>query len=121
MLGALAAAMVVVGLGVLVFLLRAGASVGRLEVVTGPTAGTVLKLHSGKTRIGACDDNDLVIDTSTISRYHAEIVAQGRKVEIEDLHSTNGTFVNGGAVQRRQPLRPGDRIVIADVELRFER
>ena len=121
MIGALAAAVVVVGLGALVFLLRAGASVGRLEVVTGPTAGTVLKLHAGKTRIGACDDNDLVIDTSTISRYHAEIVARGRKVEIEDLHSTNGTFVNGGAVQRRQPIRPGDRIAIADVELRFER
>jgi Mg-chelatase subunit ChlD len=121
MVGALAAAMVLVGIGVLVYLLRAGASVGRLEVVSGPAAGTVLKLHAGKTRIGACDDNDLVIDSSTISRYHAEIIAQGRKVEIEDLHSTNGTFVNGGAVQRRQPLRPGDRIAIADVELRFER
>lgn len=121
MIGALAAAVVVVGLGALVFLLRAGASVGRLEIVTGPGAGTVLKLRPGKTRIGACDDNELVIDTSTVSRYHAEIIAQGRKVEIEDLHSTNGTFVNGGAVQRRQAIRPGDRIVIADVELRFER
>ena len=121
MIGALAAAFVLVGVGVLLYLLRAGASVGRLEVVSGPTAGTVVKLHAGKTRIGACEDNDLVIDTSTISRYHAEIVAQGRKVEIEDLHSTNGTFVNGGAVQRRQPIRPGDRIAIADVELRFER
>ncbi len=121
MLGALGAAMVVVGLGVFVFLLRSGASVGRLEIVNGPTAGTVVKLHAGKTRIGACEDNDVVIDSSTISRYHAEIIAQGRKIEIEDLHSTNGTFVNGGAVARRQAIRPGDRIAIADVELRFER
>ncbi len=121
MIGALGGAVALVGVGVLIFLLRSGASVGRLEVVSGPTAGTVLKLHAGKTRIGACDDNDLVIDTTTISRYHAEITAQGRKVEIEDLHSTNGTFVNGGAVQRRQAIRPGDRIAIADVELRFER
>jgi len=121
MIGALAAAIVLVGVGVFLFLLRAGASVGRLEVVSGPRAGTIVKLHAGKTRIGACEDNDLVLDASTISRYHAEIVAQGRKVEIEDLHSTNGTFVNGGAVQRRQPIRPGDRIAIADVELRFDR
>jgi Mg-chelatase subunit ChlD len=121
MIGALAGAVALVGVGVLIFLLRAGASVGRLEVVSGPTAGTIVKLHTGKTRIGACEDNDLVLDTTTISRYHAEIIAQGRKVEIEDLHSTNGTFVNGGAVQRRQQIRSGDRIAIADVELRFER
>ena len=121
MIGALAAAVAAVGAGVFFFLLWARASVGRLEVVSGPTAGTIVKLHAGKTRIGACEDNDLVIDTATISRYHAEIIAQGRKVEIEDLHSTNGTFVNGGAVQRRQAIRPGDLIAVADVELRFER
>jgi pSer/pThr/pTyr-binding forkhead associated (FHA) protein len=121
MLGALAAAAAIAGLGTLVFLWRARASAGRLEVVSGANAGAVVTLRAGRTRLGACDDNDLILSDTTISRYHAEILVDGRRIEIEDLHSTNGTFVNGGPVQRRQRIRPGDRIALADVELRFER
>jgi len=121
MLGALAAAAVLAGLGALVFLWRSRASAGRLEVVSGANAGAVVTLRAGKTRLGACEDNDLILTDTTVSRYHAEILVDGRRIEIEDLHSTNGTFVNGGPVQRRQRIRPGDRIALADVELRFER
>jgi len=121
MLGALAAAAALAGLGALLFQWRARASAGRLEVVSGANAGAVVMLRAGKTRLGACEDNDLILTDTTVSRYHAEILVDGRRIEIEDLHSTNGTFVNGGPVQRRQRIRPGDRIALADVELRFER
>ena len=47
-------------------------------------------------------------------------VARGKRVEIQDLHSTNGTLVNGSSV-RTSPLQPGDKIRIGRVELVFER
>jgi VWFA-related protein len=121
MLGALLGAAALAGLGALLFRLRSNASAGRLEVVNGANAGAVVTLRAGKTRLGASEDNDLIVTDTTVSRYHAEIRVEGRRIEIEDLHSTNGTFVNGGPVSRRQQIRPGDRIALADVELRFER
>lgn len=121
MLAALGVAALVVALGALVFSWWRSASLGRLEVMSGQSKGTTFPLRPGRTRIGANEDNDLTLPTDTVSRYHAEIIARGRRVEIEDLRSKNGTFVNGGAIDRRHRLRPGDRIRIADVELRFER
>jgi len=99
------------------FLMQKLRSGGRLVFEDG---GTVVPLRYGQTRIGARPDNDVVIESSTVSRYHAEIRVQGRKVEIEDLRSRNGTQVNGEPVKRRL-LRDGDRIMLADVEMRYER
>jgi VWFA-related protein len=101
-------------------LLTRGRSAGRLVFVGGPRAGEDVPLTGGKTRIGALPDNDVVIPTDTISRYHAAIHVKGRRAEIEDLNSRNGTFVNGTAV-RTAPLQPGDKIRLADVDLVYER
>lgn len=104
----------------LVWLVRRARSAGRLVFVAGPKAGQSVALKRGTLRIGALPDNDIVIPHSTVSRYHAEVHVKGRKVEVEDLRSNNGTLVNGAAIQR-SPVRPGDRITIADVDLVFER
>jgi VWFA-related protein len=104
----------------LFLVLRARAPAGRVAIVSGAKAGTVYDLPSGRTRIGAVDDNDIVLASATVSRYHAEITARGRRVSIVDLQSRNGTRVNGQVV-RESPLRAGDRIAIADVELIYER
>jgi VWFA-related protein len=93
---------------------------GHLVFVDGPQSGHVVQLRAGRLRIGSRGDNDLVIDLPQVSRCHAEVNVRGRAVEIEDLHSRNGTQVNGAPV-KRSPLRPGDRITIADVGLRYER
>jgi VWFA-related protein len=97
-------------------------SVGQLVFVDGPRNGEIFRLKPGRVRIGAIDANDLVIPTMTVSRYHAEVhVARGR-VEIRDLHSENGTLINGNRVESVPiPLHPGDRIRIADVDLVYER
>jgi VWFA-related protein len=108
------------GVAALVVALRARRSLGRLSVVSGAKAGMVYDLPAGRTRIGALDDNDVVLLSSRVSRYHAEITAHGRRISIADLRSKNGTRVNGQVVQE-SPLRPGDRIAIADVELVYER
>ena len=97
-------------------------SAGRLVFVDGPRNGEVHALRRGRLRIGAIDANDIVIPSMAVSRYHAELHVRGRKVEIVDLHSANGTHINGNRVERAAlPLRPGDRIRIADVELVYER
>jgi pSer/pThr/pTyr-binding forkhead associated (FHA) protein len=76
-------------------------------------------LKGGRNRIGALEDNDIVLPSTTVSRYHAEIVARGRQVQISDLRSKNGTRVNGQPIQQ-SPLAPGDRISIADIELVYD-
>lgn len=111
---------VLLALGLLVLALRARAPAGRVAVVSGAKAGTVYDLPAGRTRIGAVEDNDIVLVSPTVSRYHAEITARGRRVSIVDLQSRNGTRVNGQTI-RESPLRAGDRIAIADVELIYER
>jgi VWFA-related protein len=102
-----------------VLALRARRPGGRIAIVTGAKAGTVYDLPPGRTRIGALDDNDIVLQSNAVSRYHAEITTRGRRASIADLRSKNGTRVNGQVIQE-SPLRPGDRIAIADVELIYD-
>jgi VWFA-related protein len=116
----LAALGVLLAAAALLLALRARRPAGRIAVVSGAKAGLVYDLPSGRTRIGALDDNDIVLLSGAVSRYHAEITARGRRVSIADLRSKNGTRVNGQVVSE-SPLRPGDRIAIADVEMVYER
>jgi VWFA-related protein len=95
-------------------------SPGRLVWVAGPDVGDVYRLRRGTTRIGGLDDNDVVIREPSVSRNHAEIHVRGRRVEIQDLHSKNGTWVNGSRV-RSSPLQVGDKVRLGAVELVFER
>jgi VWFA-related protein len=107
-------------LALLAFLLTRRRDAGRLVFVGGPRAGEVVPLQPSKTRIGALPDNDIVIPLDTISRYHVAIHVKGRRAEIEDLNSRNGTYVNGNPV-RTATLQPGDKIRLADVDLVYER
>lgn len=112
----------VVVLAVAALLLQRLGDAGRLVFVDGPRNGEVHPLRRGRLRIGAIDANDIVIPSMAVSRYHAELHVSGRKVEIVDLHSANGTHINGNRVDRAAlTLRPGDRIRIADVEMVYER
>jgi hypothetical protein len=67
-------------------------------------------------RIGRNDDNDVVVIDGRVSRHHARVVADGGSFAIEDLHSSNGTFVDGATVQRAR-LRPGSSIVVGETVL----
>jgi ABC-type multidrug transport system ATPase subunit len=61
-------------------------------------------------RIGRDPDNDVVIDAPMVSRRHARLVVDGVGARIEDLGSSNGTYVNGVRVRGGAAVRPGDRI-----------
>ena len=70
--------------------------------------------------VGAAAGNDLVLAGGTVSRNHAILERRGRTVELTDLNSENGTFVNGEPIARRA-LVDGDRVSIGpDVHLIYE-
>jgi peptidoglycan hydrolase CwlO-like protein len=71
-----------------------------------------------RTRIGRGSDNELVLDTKHVSRYHAVLLAGPVHTSIEDLNSTNGVFVNGKRVTR-QALKDGDRVAIGRTQYRY--
>lgn len=70
-------------------------------------------------RMGRQADLSLTLDSTEISRVHAEIVKKNGVLLIRDLGSTNGTFVNHEPVTRDTRLRDGDIIHLATVELRL--
>jgi Mg-chelatase subunit ChlD len=99
---------------------RRPTSAGRLIFLEGPRKGESVMLAKPQLSIGALADNDIVVPSAAVSRYHAQIQCRGRNVEIKDVGSSNGTFVNGTNV-RSCPLEPGDRVRIGDIDLVYER
>ena len=75
-------------------------------------------LHSFPFSIGRVESADLQIDDSRVSREHAVILREGKTYRIRDLHSTNGTLLNGQRIQDAE-LTDGDIVVIAGVEFTF--
>jgi hypothetical protein len=85
--------------------------------------GVVIKeaeLTQERTTLGRRPYNDIVIDNLAVSGEHAvvHLHAASGIVEVEDIGSTNGTYVNGKAIQR-QALRNGDTIEIGKYKVRF--
>lgn len=98
---------------------RRRVSPGRIVFVSGPRQGEEAELLPGRLRIGALDDNDIVIPSQQVSRYHAELRVRDGRVHIWDLQSSNSTYVNGHRVETCE-LHPGDVIHIGDAELRYD-
>ena len=102
-----------------------------LNSVTGKTRGMLLYqgaepyedicVTKKMTRIGYGPDADVQIQADTISQLHARIDRDGESYYIEDLNSTNGTFVNDEplAYKERRKLNSNDMIRFADVRYRF--
>ena len=78
----------------------------------------VFRMLPGVVRtLGRATGADFSIDAARVSRIHCRLIATaGGELEVRDLDSTNGTFVNGKRVQSAQ-LASGDRIQIGRVEL----
>lgn len=77
-----------------------------------------VRLSKDRTTIGRRRVNDVVIDDRGVSGEHAVVRRRAEDFYLDDLDSTNGTFVNGEAI-RSHPLQFGDRIEIGEYRLKF--
>lgn len=71
-----------------------------------------VRLDAGETLIGRDEGCHIVVNGNLVSRQHARITLEGLELNIEDLGSANGTFVNGARVHGQTPLWPGDILFV---------
>ena len=97
--------------------------VGRLVVVSSPTLepGEGRMLDSVAVTVGRGPQNDVALDGDDFaSAKHARIEPRGDGVWVEDVGSTNGTYLNGIKLTRARKLTPGDVVRVGETELRYE-
>jgi hypothetical protein len=84
------------------------ASQFQLIMRSGPTPGASFTLEGDQIDVGRDSTNEIVINDAEISRRHARLTFQGGKYVLEDLGSTNGTFVNGQRLAGPRVLKSGE-------------
>lgn len=77
------------------------------------------ELSDGPHRIGRASQSEIILSDPSVSKAHAEIVIETARVEIRDLGSRNGTWVNDRRVVEPTPIAAGDRIRVGGVELKL--
>ena len=82
----------------------------RLRVVSGPNAGQTVDVEE-EIVIGR-EDTDLAIDDDELSRRHAVVRRHANRLQVEDLGSTNGTWVNAERIETPTRLGRGDLLQV---------
>jgi predicted component of type VI protein secretion system len=90
----------------------------RLHVISDILCGNTFDLSADYITIGRAADNTICLDHASVSKHHATLTVDGNDFKLCDLHSTNGTIVNGDSIVCTH-LKDGDRITLGDIELRF--
>lgn len=90
-----------------------------VERAPGHEPGMIYDLD-GDLVLGRGDRAEIRLEDPFASSRHARLFEQGNIVVIEDLGSTNGTYLNEEVLQTPRPLHPGDRVRIGDSEFTFE-
>ncbi len=92
----------------------------KLVILSQGMTGRSHELKVDKTTIGRVDDNTFPIAESSVSSHHCEILLRGADVVVNDLNSTNGTFINGDKITGEAVLKPGQVLRLGQIELRLE-
>ena len=92
----------------------------RVETAAGLKAGSAYSLADGAV-LGRGEQADIRLEDTFASSQHARLAPHGEVIVLEDLGSTNGTYLNEEPLRGPQPLHPGDRIRIGDSQFTFER
>jgi hypothetical protein len=92
----------------------------QLQVVAamGYEPGTVLDVSDGAT-MGRADSADIHVEDPFASSVHARIFARNGFMYVEDMGSTNGTYLNGRQLRKPEQLKPADKIRIGDSEYSY--
>jgi pSer/pThr/pTyr-binding forkhead associated (FHA) protein len=92
-----------------------------LKTTEGAEPSVTFRLLPGSIKtIGRATGADFIVDATMVSRVHCRLTAGSAEIELEDLDSTNGTFVNGARVDKRTRVKAGDRIGVGRVELEID-
>jgi hypothetical protein len=86
----------------------------QLVMRTGPTTGKTYTLEEREINVGRDPSNDIVINDAEVSRKHARLLSQEGSYVLEDLGSTNGTYINGQRVMGSYQLRHGDLVLLGE-------
>ncbi len=97
---------------------RGGAVLGKLELLRPGEGVSTYQLTPGRIIIGRTSDNDIYIQSSFISRHHAQIVTDDKKSVLQDLNSTNGVRIGGERLKIHQ-LTDGDLILLGEHHLLY--
>jgi pSer/pThr/pTyr-binding forkhead associated (FHA) protein len=81
---------------------------------SGPTPGVTFPLEGDQLTIGRDANNGVAINDAEVSRKHSRLTFQGGKYVLEDLGSTNGTFVNGQRLAGPMVLKAGDVVSLGE-------
>jgi pSer/pThr/pTyr-binding forkhead associated (FHA) protein len=96
---------------------RAATTSGRLVFQDGEER----RVDSRAVTIGRGGQNDIALEDDFASARHAKVEPRRDGVWVEDIGSTNGTFVNGARIAKPRRLAPGDVIRVGGTDLRYER
>ena len=86
----------------------------QLVMRSGPTPGKTYPLSKTEIYVGRDISNDIAVNDAEISRKHARLTQQGDTFVVEDLGSTNGTFVDAQRLMGPHVLRPGELIMFGE-------
>ena len=89
----------------------------QLRGYSGPVANQIIELVEADISLGRDLSNDIVISDSEVSRNHARLTWHGDGYMIQDLRSTNGTWVNGNSAMRSAGLAAGDMVAVGKVSV----
>jgi serine phosphatase RsbU (regulator of sigma subunit) len=92
-----------------------------LEAIEGLKPGQLYPLEGESAVLGRHPACDIVLESGSVSRQHARIVNVAGNFYIEDLHSRNGTLLNGRPVTQRQILADSDKVDICELKFLFHR
>ncbi len=86
----------------------------QLTMRSGPNPGTVYALEGEQLSIGRDSSNEIPVNDAEVSRRHARLTFQGGKFVLDDMGSTNGTFVNGQRLTGPRVLKSGEVISLGE-------
>lgn len=97
--------------------LRARKATSKLVIIDGPLEGTVIPLGTSTITFGRAADSTVVLEDDFVSNQHARLVLNGTHWIVEDLGSTNGTWINRDKVSTPTVLQSGAQLRIGRTTL----
>lgn len=85
------------------------------------TEGRRVELRDGDLTLGRSRNCEVMLRDPSVSRGHALLSIRGSQVTLQDLKSSNGTYVNGRLLEAETPLADGDRFVVGETEVFLRR